>query len=136
MPPPIRIALAQINTTVGDLEGNSQKIIHHIHEAKKAGADMVLFPELTITGYPPEDLLLKPKFIADNKSYLKRIAEHTKDIMAIVGFVDRKEHIYNTAGVLYQGRLTAFYHKICLPNYSVFDEKRYFEPGDRARRPL
>ncbi|MFQ5641114.1 MAG: NAD+ synthase [bacterium] len=129
----IRLALAQINTTVGDLEGNTEKIIHYIQKAKKAGADMVLFPELSIPGYPPEDLLLKSKFIDDNVSFLDLIMEQTQDIMVIAGFVQKKEQIFNTAGVFYQKRLAAFYHKICLPNYSVFDEKRYFQPG---KRPL
>ena len=126
-----RVALAQINPTVGDLEGNSAKIIAHIEKAQKTGADIVLFPELAITGYPPEDLLLKPKFITDNLACLEEIARHVDDILAIVGFVDNQEYIHNAAGVLYQGRLAAVYHKICLPNYSVFDEKRYFQPGER-----
>ncbi len=126
-----RMALAQINPTVGDLEGNSKKIVRYLERAQKAGAEVVLFPELAVTGYPPEDLLLKPKFINDNLACLERIARHTNDTLAIVGFVDRQDKLYNAAGVLYQGRLAAVYHKICLPNYSVFDEKRYFEPGAR-----
>ena len=126
-----RVALAQVNPTVGDLEGNSAKIIAHIEKAQETGADIVLFPELAITGYPPEDLLLKPKFITDNLACLEEIARHVDDILAIVGFVDNQEYIHNAAGVLYQGRLAAVYHKICLPNYSVFDEKRYFQPGER-----
>lgn len=128
---PIRIALAQINTTVGDLEGNCRNIIHYIDEAKKANADLVMFPELALTGYPPEDLLLKPKFIADNKTCLERVAQQAQDIMALVGFVDNRGSIHNAAGLLFQGEVAAVYHKICLPNYSVFDEKRYFQPGVR-----
>jgi NAD+ synthase (glutamine-hydrolysing) len=129
----IRIALAQINPTVGDLEVNSQKIIHYIKKAEEAGADIVLFPELAITGYPPEDLLLKPKFIADNRAYLDEIAKQAQNVLAIVGFVESNQHIYNAAAVLQHGELAAVYHKICLPNYSVFDEKRYFQSG---KRPL
>ncbi|MFQ5708707.1 MAG: NAD+ synthase [bacterium] len=127
----IRVALAQINTTVGDLRGNAQKTLRYIEKAKKVGADLVLFPELTIPGYPPEDLLLKRKFISDNTECLREIAEKTRDILAVVGFVDNHDKIYNAAAILYQGRIPAVYHKICLPNYSVFDEKRYFEPGER-----
>ncbi len=131
MNPKVRIALAQTNTTVGDLEGNYQKIIENIHEAEKSGADIVIFPELTIPSYPTEDLLLKRKFIMDNKSYLDRLAEANHKIISIVGFVDINDKIYNAAAILSHGRIAAVYHKICLPNYSVFDERRYFEPGDR-----
>lgn len=132
MNPLVRIALAQINSTVGDLEGNCQKILNYIHEAEKAGADIVIFPELAIPGYPPEDLLLKRKFITDNKLYLERLAKENKKIIAVVGFVDDNEKIYNAAAILQKGRIAAIYHKICLPNYSVFDEKRYFEAGNRV----
>ncbi|MFQ5753872.1 MAG: NAD+ synthase [bacterium] len=127
----VRIALAQINTTVGDLEGNYHKIIHSIHKAKQAGVDIVIFPELTLPSYPPEDLLLKRKFITDNKLYLERLAKANKSMIAIVGFVDNNDKIYNAAAILHQGQIAAVYHKICLPNYSVFDEKRYFQPGNR-----
>jgi NAD+ synthase (glutamine-hydrolysing) len=127
----IRIALAQINPTVGDLEGNTKKIIHYIQKAENAGADIVLFPELAITGYPPEDLLLKPKFITDNLSCLDEISKHCQNIIAVVGFVDNQDYIYNAAAVLQGEQTAAVYHKICLPNYSVFDEKRYFQPGAR-----
>lgn len=127
----VRIALAQINTTVGDLEGNSKKIVDHIRKAENAGADIVLFPELSIPGYPPEDLVLKRKFILDNKQCLEQIAKGNNKIISIVGFVDNLDKIYNAAAILYQGKIAAVYHKICLPNYSVFDEKRYFAGGDR-----
>ncbi|MFQ5825522.1 MAG: NAD+ synthase [bacterium] len=127
----VRVALAQTNSTVGDLEGNYQKILYYIHEAERMGADLVIFPELTIPGYPPEDLLLKRKFIADNKLYLDRLAKENQKIIAVVGFVDGHEKIYNTVALLYQRQIATLYHKICLPNYSVFDEKRYFAPGDR-----
>jgi NAD+ synthase (glutamine-hydrolysing) len=128
----IRFALAQINPTLGDLEGNSEKIIQHIREAEAAGADVVIFPELTLTGYPPEDLLLKRKFLADTRIQLEQTAKANQEIMAIVGFVDsQQDKIYNAAAILQHGHIAAVYHKICLPNYSVFDEKRYFTPGDR-----
>lgn len=127
----IRLALAQINTIVGDLEGNCQKTVDYIRRAEEVHADIVLFPELTIPGYPPEDLVLKKKFLADNRLYLERLKEHAGNIMAIVGFVDGQDKIYNGAAILYQGQIAKVYHKICLPNYSVFDEKRYIEPGHR-----
>lgn len=126
----LRLAIAQINCTVGDLEGNSRKLINYLQRAKGFGVDIISFPELAITGYPPEDLLLKPKFVEDNLGQLKKIAKHTKDIIAIVGFVDKKENeIYNAAAVIYNSRIQGVYHKMFLPNYGVFDEKRYFAPG-------
>ena len=127
-----RIALAQINTIVGDLIGNSEKILLCIQEAMQKEADLVVFPELSITGYPPEDLLLKPHFIKQNLKCLKRIARATKDIMAIVGFVDAdKGSIYNSAAILANRKVQHIYHKTQLPNYGVFDEKRYFKSGDK-----
>lgn len=126
----LRLAIAQINCTVGDLEGNSRKLINYLQRAKGFGVDIISFPELAITGYPPEDLLLKPKFVEDNLGQLKKIAKQTKDIIAIVGFVDKKENeIYNAAAVIYNNRIQGVYHKMFLPNYGVFDEKRYFAPG-------
>lgn len=125
-----RIALAQINTTVGDIAGNEQKIIEHLRSAKRVGADMVVFPELAVTGYPPEDLLLKPQFVEDNVKSVRRIAKHVRNITAVVGFADGQRKVYNAAAILHGGKTAAVYHKICLPNYGVFDEKRYFEPGD------
>ncbi len=129
----LRIGLAQINFTLGDLEGNTQKIIQNIQLAKDYGVDIVSFPELGVTGYPPEDLLLKPKFIEDNLKYLKEITESTiGNIVSIVGFVDKnKDDIYNAAAVIQNGRISVIYHKMLLPNYGVFDEKRYFSPGDK-----
>ena len=121
--------MAQINPTVGDLSGNAKKIIKFIDMAKDADADIVAFPELAVTGYPPEDLLLKPQFIADNIKYLKLIARRTKDITAVVGFVDSKEDLYNAAAVIHKGKVAAVYHKMFLPNYGVFDEDRYFQAG-------
>jgi len=127
----LRIALAQINPTVGDFKGNVSKIIKYIGRAEKSGAHIVLFPELSITGYPPEDLLLKPKFIEDNLEALKMVQKRVRNIIAIVGFVDRKDDIYNAAAVIYNGKIIDTYHKIYLPNYGVFDEVRYFQAGTR-----
>jgi NAD+ synthase (glutamine-hydrolysing) len=126
----VRIALAQINSTVGDLEGNCRKINGYLQMAKQEAVDIVCFPELAITGYPPEDLLLKPKFIADNLEKLKELTQLVGDIIAVVGFVDRKgEDIYNAAAIIYNGKIKGIYHKMFLPNYGVFDEKRYFRVG-------
>jgi NAD+ synthase (glutamine-hydrolysing) len=128
----LRIALAQINPTVGDLEGNVAKIIGYIREAKKSGAGVVAFPELAITGYPPEDLLLKKQFIDDNLAALKKVQKNVGDIIAIVGFVDRKDDIYNAAALLFDKKVIDIYHKKYLPNYGVFDEYRYFQAGVRC----
>jgi NAD+ synthase (glutamine-hydrolysing) len=125
----LRIALAQINSTVGDLPSNSRKICDYITEAKRHQADLVAFPELALTGYPPEDLLLKPQFVQDNLSALKKIIKHTRGITAVVGFVDSQDDIYNAAAVIHDGRLAGIYQKIFLPNYGVFDEDRYFQAG-------
>jgi len=125
----LRIALAQINSTVGDLPSNTRKICEYIAEAKRHEADLVAFPELALTGYPPEDLLLKPKFIQDNLFALKKIIKQTKGITAVVGFVDSQDDIYNAAAVIHNGRLAGVYHKMFLPNYGVFDEDRYFQAG-------
>jgi NAD+ synthase (glutamine-hydrolysing) len=125
----MRIALAQINSTVGDLAGNEQKIVESIGRARSLAADVVAFPELSIPGYPPEDLLLKPSFVAANLACLGQIARATSGITAIVGFVDRADDLYNAAAVLHEGRIAAVYHKAYLPNYGVFDEDRYFQAG-------
>src|SRR5581483_395028 len=101
----MRLALAQINGTVGDLRGNTRKIIEYLERARGEGANLVAFPELAITGYPPEDLLLKPDFIRENLACLEEIARASRDLIAIVGFVDRAEDLYNAAAVLYDGRL-------------------------------
>ncbi|HAK60248.1 MAG TPA: NAD+ synthase [Nitrospiraceae bacterium] len=127
----IRIALVQTNPLVGDLAGNRDRIIDAIGQAKKLDADIVAFPELAVTGYPPEDLLLKPQFVKDNLRTLKEIGKATTGITAIVGFVDTDKHIYNAAAVLDSGKHVYTYHKILLPNYGVFDEYRYFKPGTR-----
>jgi len=124
-----RVVLAQINPVVGDLEHNTKKIISAIREAEKIKADLICFPELALTGYPPEDLLLKPQFIEDNLEALQRIIKKTKDITAIVGFVDMDDDIYNAAAIIYNQELKGVYRKIFLPNYGVFDEDRYFQAG-------
>ena len=127
----IRLALAQINPTVGDLKGNTKKIIQYIAQAQDYGADVVAFPELAITGYPPEDLLLKPVFIDENLGALKEIAKKTSGITAIVGFIDRGNDIFNSAAVLSEKKIVDVYHKVYLPNYGPFDEQRYFQAGSR-----
>lgn len=128
----IRIALAQINPTVGDLSGNSGKIISYIKKAKKIKADIITFPELAVTGYPPEDLLLKPHFVQDNIETLHRIKSATEDIVSVIGFVDSDDGIYNAAAVISNGKLLDIYHKKHLPNYGVFDEYRYFRAGNKC----
>ena len=126
----LRIALAQINPTVGDLKGNFTKIVEHYDIAEAAGCDIVAFPELSITGYPPEDLVLKPGFVADNKEILASIAARTRRCVAVVGFVDSDRDLYNAAAVLADGEIRGTYRKRLLPNYAVFDEARYFTAGD------
>ncbi len=128
----MRIVLAQINSTVGDLRGNVRKIVDGIQRAREAGADLVAFPELAITGYPPEDLLLKPQFIRDNLSALEAVVRKCRGITAVVGFVDLQDDLYNAAAVIHDGRIALIYHKQYLPHYGVFDEGRYFKPGERA----
>jgi NAD+ synthase (glutamine-hydrolysing) len=127
----LRLGLAQINTTIGDLEGNAAKILEYVERARGQGVDLISFPELTITGYPPEDLLLRPQFIQDNVATLKRVVEGCRGITAVVGFVDSNEDIYNAAAIIQDGRLVDVYHKHFLPNYGVFDENRYFQTGNR-----
>ncbi len=126
----LRLALAQINTTVGDVSGNAERILARVREASSLGADIVAFPELAVTGYPPEDLLLKPEFIAANLRALRSIAAETTDTLVICGFADRKDDLFNAAAIMHSGRVAAVYHKNYLPNYSVFDEDRYFRAGE------
>ncbi|HXW69240.1 MAG TPA: NAD+ synthase, partial [Dissulfurispiraceae bacterium] len=125
------IALCQINPSVGDLDGNVKKITGFIEKAGEYYPDIIAFPELAVTGYPPEDLLLKPQFIKDSHDALKEIQACTGDAVVITGFVDRRDDIYNAAAVLYNGQLVDVYQKMHLPNYSVFDEFRYFQAGNR-----
>lgn len=132
---PLRVAFAQINVTVGDLEGNAQKILTRMEEAHSAGAHIVCFPELALTGYPPEDLLLKPGFVSANLRKLDElihVSSKLPGLTAIVGFVDSDHDIYNAAAVLHEGKLIGVYHKHYLPNYGVFDEYRYFQAGRLA----
>jgi NAD+ synthase (glutamine-hydrolysing) len=125
----IRVGIAQINSTVGDFSGNTRKIVEFIDGARSLGVDLLTFPELAITGCPPEDLLLKPQFIKQNRESLDQIIEHSSDIAVVVGFVDSDGDIYNAAAVLYNKNLVGVYHKFYLPNYGVFDENRYFQAG-------
>ncbi|HEX9742462.1 MAG TPA: NAD+ synthase [Nitrospiraceae bacterium] len=145
---PFRLAMAQMNPTVGDMEGNVRRIAGWLREAKKAGADLVAFPELAITGYPPEDLLLKPRFLRENSRALKEIVRQSRGLAVVVGCVGEsalpgprvsqsmvvsagRHEITNAAAVIAGGRLIATYDKHFLPNYGVFDESRYFHPGRR-----
>ena len=126
----LRIALAQLNPTVGDIRGNLERIVSAYDEADAAGCDIVAFGELALTGYPPEDLVLKPRFVADNLAALATFAQHTRHCVAVVGFVDSDRDIYNAAAVCHGGKVVGSYRKRLLPNYAVFDEARYFTPGD------
>ena len=121
--------MAQINVVVGDIEGNSKKIAEWTDRAIELQADVVTFPELALTGYPPEDLLLKPQFIDANMAAIAKLAARTKGITAVIGFVNRKEDIYNAAAIIGNGEIVSVYHKMFLPNYGVFDEFRYFQAG-------
>jgi NAD+ synthase (glutamine-hydrolysing) len=128
----LRIGMAQINTTVGDFTGNKRKILKAINEARALGVDLLAFPELAICGYPPEDLLFKPQFIAENLRSLDKVIETSSGITVVIGFVDAREDIYNAAAVIHDGKLAGIYHKIYLPNYGVFDENRYFRAGSEC----
>ncbi|MHA2423630.1 MAG: NAD+ synthase [Candidatus Thorarchaeota archaeon] len=128
----MKIAMAQINPIVGDIKGNLAKVIEKIDEVKKLEADIVAFPEMVITGYPPLDLLHENAFIKANHEAIKSIAKATKGIVAVVGFVDSDKEglLYNAAAVFENGKLNRIVHKTLLPTYDVFDEERYFEPGE------
>jgi len=127
----LRLGIAQINCTVGDISGNAGKILQYIQKAQAQGVELLSFPELALTGYPPEDLLLKAKFVSDNQNALKDIAGGVGEICVILGFVDRHaDKIYNAAAVLYKGKVRGVYRKMLLPNYGVFDEQRYFSAGE------
>jgi NAD+ synthase (glutamine-hydrolysing) len=131
----VRIALGQLNTTVGDLDGNVARMIEWTVRAADAGADLICFPELAITGYPPEDLVLRPTFVRDNLAALDALAASTSgsSCAVMVGFVDRSDlGLHNAAALIRDGQVQERYHKIQLPNFGVFDEKRYFVPGTAA----
>jgi NAD+ synthase (glutamine-hydrolysing) len=126
----LRLALAQINPTVGDIAGNTAMVRRYLAQAKAHHAHIVLFPELTLAGYPPEDLLLKPGFAAANRAALDSLLPDTVGLTAVVGFVHRHDDLYNAAAVLHNGQLAGLYYKARLPNYAVFDEDRYFAQGN------
>ncbi|MCL4289180.1 MAG: NAD+ synthase [Thermoleophilia bacterium] len=125
----MRLALAQIDTTVGDLDGNRERILEWLERAREEGADLVLFPELAITGYPPEDLLLRPAFLRAAARSLELVAAETRGVACLVGFPHLDRDLFNACAVLAGGEVRAVYHKRFLPNYGVFDEDRYFQAG-------
>jgi NAD+ synthase (glutamine-hydrolysing) len=128
----VRVALAQVNPTVGALESNARMVIDWMERARALGADVVAFPELVLTGYPPEDLVFKPAFIEANLRALAEVAARSKGLTAVVGFVDKRDDIFNAAAVLHDGVHVGTYHKQYLPNYGVFDENRYFQAGTES----
>ena len=130
MPRSFRLALAQINTTVGDIPGNTAKILDYLERARQAHADLVAFPELAITGYPPEDLVLRPVFLKDNLAAMERVVAASQGIAVLVGFVSVDPDTANAAALGYDGKLVDIYQKMYLPNYGVFDEDRYFMRGN------
>src|SRR5688572_21264470 len=125
----MRLALAQINTVVGDLAGNRDRIVGRIEEARREGADLVLFPELALTGYPPEDLLLRPGFIRAARKTLQQVAAEARGLSILVGAPHFDTDLYNACFVCADGEIKDVYRKRFLPNYGVFDEDRYFAPG-------
>jgi NAD+ synthase (glutamine-hydrolysing) len=128
----LTVALAQINPTVGDIAANARKITERTAAARDQGAALVVFPELALTGYPPEDLLLKTTFLDRAAVALEEVAAQTHGIVALVGFPESAEDVYNAAAVLADGEVAAVYRKMYLPNYGVFDEQRYFQAGAEA----
>src|SRR5436190_4801968 len=136
----MKVAMAQINTTVGDLAGNEAKVLAAYSRATKEGVDLVMFPELTLTGYPPRDLLLKNSFTERNLETLNRVAKATNKTAMLLGYVGRNEsppgrNVTNAAALLCDGKIVETRLKTLLPTYDVFDEDRYFEPA-RENRPL
>jgi NAD+ synthase (glutamine-hydrolysing) len=125
----VRVAAAQLNLVVGDLEGNAGRVLAAYDQADAAGCDLVAFPELSLTGYPPEDLLLRPAFVAQAREWIDKVAARTGAMAAVVGFPEADRDLYNSAAVLAHGSVQGIYRKHLLPNYAVFDEERYFEPG-------
>jgi NAD+ synthase (glutamine-hydrolysing) len=129
---PLTLALAQVNARVGDLAGNARMVREHIARARDAGAELALFPELVLTGYPAEDLLLKEHFLQGAQEALADVAAEARGIVALVGFPERADDVYNALAVLVDGQVHSIYRKTLLPNYGVFDEQRYFQAGDDA----
>jgi NAD+ synthase (glutamine-hydrolysing) len=128
----VRVALAQVNPTVGAIDANARLIVEWMDRARALGADIVAFPELVLTGYPPEDLLFKPAVIEANLRALADVSRHSRGLTAVVGFVDKRDDIFNAAAVLHDGAHVGIYHKQYLPNYGVFDENRYFQSGTES----
>src|SRR5688572_10361696 len=133
--PRLRVGAAQLNLVVGDLEGNSAKILAAYEQAEDQGCDLVAFPELAISGYPPEDLLLRPAFVTQAVEALDKVAARTGRAAAVIGFPEPDADLYNAAAVCANGKVLGVYRKHLLPNYAVFDEERYFEPW-RVDGPL
>ena len=141
----LRVGLAQINPRVGDINANLDTVIRYVTMAEEAGCDLVAFPELTLSGYPPEDLVLKAGFVADSRAALEKVAARSGRCAVVVGFVDeaddepvartsaRPARLFNAAALCANGTILGVYHKQLLPNYSVFDEARYFAPGHDDR---
>src|SRR5207302_3353819 len=127
-----RVGLGQINPTVGNFEGNVRMIVEAIERARALGCQLVAFPEMAVPGYPPEDLLFKPAFIEANLKALDAVARASRGLTVVVGFVDKRDDIFNAAAVLHDGARAGVYHKQYLPNYGVFDENRYFQAGTEA----
>src|SRR5713226_1110060 len=128
----VRVGLSQVNPTVGAVEANARLVIAGMERARALGCDIVAFPELVLTGYPPEDLLFKPAFIEANLRALAEVARASRGLTAIVGYVDKRDDIFNAAAILHDGVLAGTYHKQYLPNYGVFDENRYFQSGTES----
>lgn len=128
----LRIGMAQINATVGDFAGNTQKILEAMDQARSSSVDLLTFPELALCGYPPEDLLMKPSFMKENLRVLDQVVAKSAGMIMILGFIDAQADIYNAAAVIHDGKLASVYRKIYLPNYGVFDENRYFQAGSEC----
>ena len=126
----MRVALAQLNTVVGDIDGNADRVAAALAQGADAGADVTLVPELAISGYPPEDLLLRPAFAAAAREALERVALGVRRGVAVIGFPEWDGDCHNSAAVVADGRVQAVYRKRFLPNYGVFDEARYFRAGE------
>src|SRR3954453_17034029 len=125
----MRLALAQINTVVGDLDGNGERILQRLAESKEQNVDIVVFPELAVTGYPPEDLLLRPSFVRAAQAKAEQLSREARGIVALIGVPGFDRDLFNACAVCAPGGIKALYRKRFLPNYGVFDEDRYFAPG-------